>query len=183
MKKLMAKYKQFLFGFTLGVLLPIGLAFWSASGNEPFQSVPYVIREIKNDTIVQTPKFCIIYRGVAGVNASGNMTISGTRGDFESPFSRGYGTSIGGTDIGITNINLYDSSQGIATMYVAGQLFRIMNSGTTLIANNISADMKSSRPVVVVEKDKHAHLGSEADVKALTGPSEMEYGSTAPPQF
>lgn len=70
-RNFLSKRKQFFCGLTAGLASAVGFALWQGSGGEPFENMPYVVREVKNDTLVHTPNFDILYRGVTGVNSAG----------------------------------------------------------------------------------------------------------------
>lgn len=114
------------------------------------------------------------------------MTYAGKRGEIPLPWSGGYGTGYGGGEKGIEEIHLYDPDQGIATVFVAGQLFQVMNQGTILRVANLAVDLTRGTPLVVVGKDGFAHLGIGGEVKevqAVLASGGADYFTAAPPKI
>jgi hypothetical protein len=184
MRKLLSKYKQFIAGVAVGAAAIVGLFLLDASGSEPFQTVPYVIRDVKGDTLFKTPKFTILYRGVGGVNAGSSMTMAGKNRGISSLWTGGYVSNWGGSDKGIENIALYDDYQGIASFFVAGQLFQISNNASQLRVANSVVPLGNS-PFVIVEKDQRARIANGSEVKTLLASvdsNNLEYYSAAAPK-
>jgi len=184
MRKLLAKYKQFIVGMAVGAAAVIGTTLLDSSGSEPFQTVPYIIRDVNGDTLFKTPKFTILYRGVSGVNATSSMTIAGKNRGISSLWNGGYNSNSGGSDKGIDYIALYDDYQGIASFFVAGQLFQITNNASQLRVTNSVVPLGNS-PFVIVEKNQHARIANGSEAKALltsAGSSDLEYDGAAAPK-
>ena len=186
MRKFLAKYRQFIAGLTVGVSAVIGIEWFDSSGSEPYQDVPYVIRDVNGDTLLKTPKFVILYRGVGGVNEASSMTIAGKHSGISSLWSGSSGSGWSGSDKGIDTLSLYDDQQGIATFFVAGQVIRISKSASKLQVANSAFQLGSNAPFVVVERNKHARFANSSEArKVLTSftSSGLEYDSAASPKW
>ena len=185
MRKFLPKHKQFFVGLIIGSAVVVGIAVFNSSGSEPFRSASYIVRDINGDTLVKTPKFTVLYRGVGGVNVASSMTIAGKNSGISSVWNGGYFTNWSGSDKGIDCIALYDENEGIANFFVAGQLLRIKDNASQLQVANAVFPLDSS-PVIIVDKNHHARIANGSEVKAtLTSidPDALEYGSSAPPKF
>ena len=184
MRKFLAKYKQFFAGLAVGVASVVGVALLDSSGSQPYQSVPYIVRDVNGDTLFKTPKFTILYRGVGGVNSASNMTIAGKNSGISSLWAGGSGSGWTASDKGIDTLSLYDDYQGIATFFVAGQLFRITDNASQLRIVDSVVPLGNS-PFVIVEKNQHARIANGSEAKAVLtsiGSGDLEYNSAAAPK-
>lgn len=185
MRKLLAKYKQFIVGVAVGATVVTGIVLLDSSDSEPFQTVPYVIRDVNGDTLFKTPKFTILYRGVGGVNSASSMTIAGKNRGISSWWNGGYISNWGGSDKGIDNIALYDDYQGIASFFVAGQFFRVTDNASQLRVANAVVPLNNS-PFVIVDKNHYARIANGSEAKAVltsAGSSNLAYDSAAAPKW
>jgi hypothetical protein len=182
MRRLLATYKQFLFGLAAGAGTMCCVVWMSSSATEPFQQIPYVIRNVDGNTLVKTPKFSVLYRGVNGPNAAGSMTVSGRNNGLSSLWNGGASSGYGASAEGIDSMTLYDESFGIATIFVAGQVMRISNSGSKLHVADTVFDMSQVAPFIVVDENKRARSvsGDSKEAIAFLNAVDTEYYTTAP---